>query len=46
MIDLYNGEFEENTDFVVFHKDMKNSKGGHSSIDSVINALSGNQSNV
>lgn len=29
-------EFEENTDFVVFHKDMKNSKGGRSSIEYAI----------
>lgn len=39
-------EFVENVDYVVFNNFVKNPKGGRSSIDSVINALSGNQSNV
>lgn len=33
---IYRYDFEEGTDFVVFHKDMKNSKGGRSSIEYAI----------
>lgn len=33
---IYRYDFEEGTDFVVFHKDMKNSKGGRTSIEYAI----------